>query len=103
MEERRRAPRYDVPAGELVFLPHSVTVQVLDISVDGILLQADRMLDVGARGALRLTMGGMPVSADVEVRRVFRSPTRNGTYGIGVSFVTITPEHRRVIERFMHQ
>jgi hypothetical protein len=103
MEERRRSPRYDIVAGELALLPFSITVEVLDISADGVLLQSNRLLGVGARGCLRLTIGGEPVAADIEVRRV--SPGSPGThpgYRIGATFVGLGSQHRQVIERFTH-
>jgi len=100
MEERRRAPRHVLQYGEFVGLPFSLTVQVMDISVAGVLLQSSRPVNVGARGALRLTFGDQSLNTDVAVTRV--SPTSTGAdgqYRIGAKFVSIRPEHRQLIER----
>jgi hypothetical protein len=101
MEERRRSARVAVE-GHLALLPSNVDVQVLDISVAGVLLHTAEPLDPGTRGSLRLNLWGAPFAADVEVRRV--SPLideGHGTrYGVGAVFVAIMPEHREMIERF---
>jgi PilZ domain-containing protein len=101
MDERRRSARLAVD-GQLAMLPSNVDVQVLDISVAGVLLHTSQPLDPGTRGNLRLNLWGAPFKADVEVRRV--SPLldegRGAGYGVGAVFVAILPEHRELIERF---
>jgi hypothetical protein len=100
MEERRRAVRTTL-YGQPAMWPATVEVRVLDISVAGVLLQTSQPIDAGTRGCLRLNLGGAPLVADVEVRRV--SPLvedgRDNGYGVGVVFVAITPEHRQLLER----
>jgi len=104
MEERRRSPRLTVEHGELAVLPYSITVQVLDISVGGVLLHSSRPVAAGERGNLRLNVGGQPFSANIEVQRVSAVSPGGGTgYSIGAMFVAISPEHRQVIERFTNQ
>ena len=102
MEERRRSPRVPVDKGQLAVLPFVVNVQVLDISVAGVLLESSRPVEVSTRGNLRLNVGGVPLSAEIEVRRVFRVPagSASGSYRIGAMFTAITAEHWQVIERF---
>jgi hypothetical protein len=101
MEERRRAPRFSLQRREAAVLPYSVSVRVLDISLAGVLLQCSQRVNVGARGRLRLNVGGTPVVADVEVRRIMGSPAARDTdYRIGAMFVALSREHRQVIERF---
>jgi hypothetical protein len=101
IEERRRSPRYEARAGELVVLPFAVSVQVIDISVAGVLMESSRPVAVGTRGSLRLNVGGTPFSAEVEVRRVSEATSGKGVkYRIGASFTSMNPEHRHVIERF---
>jgi hypothetical protein len=104
MNERRRAARTTV-AGQVATLPSNVDVQVLDISVGGVLLQTSRRLDPGTRGCLRLNLWGTAFAADVEVRRVsaIGEPGRESGYGVGAVFVAITREHRQLIERFASQ
>jgi hypothetical protein len=104
MNERRRSVRMTID-GQLATLPTNVDVQVLDISVAGVLLQTQQPFDPGTRGCLRLNLWGTPFSADVEVRRVNQlvDGGRPAGYGIGAVFVAIMPEHRQLIERFASQ
>jgi PilZ domain len=105
MEERRRSTRITLGQADRATLPTIQDVQVLDISVIGVMLHVSRPIDPGTRGCLRLNLWGSSFSADVEVRRV--SPvSENGRdlgYRVGASFVGITPEHRHLIERFASQ
>lgn len=104
MDERRRSPRYMTGAGEFAFLPVAASVQVLDISQAGVLLRSQQPVKVGTRGRLRLSVGGSPFTAEVEVRRVSQGPAEGGNgYRVGVMFVDIDPEHRQIIERFTRQ
>ena len=105
MEERRRSPRHSVEHAELAVLPYSITVQVLDISVGGVLLHSSRPVATGERGNLRLNVGGQPFSASIEVQRVSAGSPVGGSagYSIGAMFVGISPEHRQIIERFTNQ
>ena len=101
MEERRRSPRHEV-GGEFVNLPANMSVRVIDISSAGVLLQSGHLLSPGARGSLRFTLAGTPFSADIQVQRV-STPSESGSgYRIGATFVGMSPEHRRLIERFIN-
>jgi hypothetical protein len=104
MEERRRALRVPID-GTLATLPTAVNVQVLDISVGGVLLQAKERLEPGTRARLRLNMWGSPFAAEVEVKRVSQMSEnpQEIAFGLGAEFVSITPEHRQLIERFSSQ
>jgi len=84
-------------------LPFTMAVQVLDVSVTGVLLRSDRALPVGTRGSLRLTLGGELLAASVQVCRVSGDAGKQGAYRVGASFVAMRSEHRRTIERFIAQ
>jgi hypothetical protein len=90
---------------ELAKVPTSQSVQVLDISVMGVLLHASRAVDPGTRGSLKLNFWGSPFSAEVEIRRAVPVVEHGTTLGyrVGATFVAITPEHRQLIERFASQ
>jgi hypothetical protein len=104
MDERRQSPRFDLKTGEFAGLPFSMSVQVIDITVAGVLFQSSRSLEVGTRGLLRLNVGGTPFAADIEVQRVSdATAAKNLTYRMGAVFVNISPEHRQAIERFTNQ
>ena len=83
-------------------LPGNMSVRVIDISTAGVLLQSAHLLNPGSRGSLRFTLAGAPFAADIMVQRV-SSPAEPGSgYRIGATFVGMTPEHRRRIERFIN-
>ena len=81
-------------------VPVAESVRVLDLSSAGVLLETSSAPDLGAIAKLKLSVGGEPLAADVEVRRVTAAP---GGYRVGARFVEMTPTHRRLIERFMGQ
>jgi hypothetical protein len=105
MEDRRRSSRIEIGHVERVSLPTSESVQVLDISVTGVLLHASRSIEPGTRGVLKLNFGGSPFSVDVEIHRADLASEGGSSpnYRVGASFVAISPEHRQLIERFAIQ
>jgi len=102
IEERRRSPRYEIEAGELAILPVAISVQILDISPAGVLLQSSQSAKVGSRGRLSLDMAGQPFSAEVEVRRISLGVGNVG-HRIGVMFVDLSADCQQMIERFTQQ
>ena len=80
-------------------------VRLLDISLGGVLLESTHPVDIGTRGTLRFNFGGVPFSADVRVERVdvARAPAGSDRFSIGASFVALSPQDQRVIERFADQ
>jgi c-di-GMP-binding flagellar brake protein YcgR len=101
-EERRRAPRFDVIAGELAVLPISLSVRLIDISLGGVLVHAGQSAKEGSRGRLRLDLAGQPFAAEVEVRRLAPGPGGQG-YKIGARFLDLNDEQRQLIEAFTHR
>ena len=70
----------------------------------GVLLESSHPVDLGTRGTLRFNFGGVPFSADVKVERL--DGQRNGAverFTIGASFVALSRQDQRVIERFADQ
>lgn len=96
--ERRRAVRLPVEGGAEAGLVSTNSVRVVDISVGGVLLASPRPAPVGTRGRFSLTIGGQPLAAEVEIRRVVQAPDRSG-FRIGAMFLAITPAQRDTIER----
>jgi hypothetical protein len=101
VQERRRAVRTPL-RGQPAAWPSTVDVQVLDISVAGVLFRTSQPIDAGTRGRLRLNLWGAPLTADLEVRRVvpFVERGREDGYGVGAVFLAIAPAHRQLLERF---
>ena len=102
VQERRRSPRYGLQTETPAGIPLFLTVQVLEISQGGVLLQSSRPVGVGVRAPLRLTIAGQSFSTEVAVTRVSPSAAAGG-YQIGAAFVAIKPEHRELIERFTRE
>jgi hypothetical protein len=96
--ERRRAARLPVEAGAEAGIVSTNSVRVVDISVGGVLLASPRSAPIGTKGRLSLTIGGNPLAAEVEIRRVVEMPDRAG-FRIGAMFLAITPAQRDTIER----
>ena len=79
------------------------TVRVLDLSATGVLLQAQDAVGLRSKALLRLSVGGSPFAAEVEVMRVGPAPQSSEGYRIAAQFLAITPNHRQLIERFISQ
>ena len=79
------------------------SVRVLDLSATGVLLQAQDVVGVHSKAMLRLSMGGAPFAAEIEVTRVGPAPQPADGYRIAAQFLAITPNHRQLIERFISQ
>jgi hypothetical protein len=102
--DRRRVPRAVIADTELSVLAFPIPVRLLDISLGGVLLESSHPVELGTRGTLRFNFGGVPFSADVKVERLDSS--RNGAaerFTIGASFVALSRQDQRVIERFADQ
>jgi hypothetical protein len=102
--DRRRVPRAAIADTELSVLACPIPVRLLDISLGGVLLEAAHAVELGTRGTLRFNFGGVPFSADVKVARLDRRLHHGGDrFTIGASFVALSREDQRVIERFADQ
>jgi hypothetical protein len=101
MEERRRSPRRTVH-GEFAIVPTIANVQLLDVSVAGVLLECNQSFEKGAVGGLSVILGGSRFKADVHVQRVVPAGSEVGCR-LGARFVALSPDDRQLIERFMAQ
>ena len=102
--DRRRVPRAVIADTELSVLAFPIPVRLLDISLGGVLLESSHPVDLGTRGTLRFNFGGVPFSADVKVERIDRQAVGVGPrFTIGASFVALSRQDQRVIERFADQ
>ena len=79
------------------------SVRILDLSANGVLLQAQGAVGVRSKALLRLSVGGSPFAAEIEVMRVGPAPEQSDGYRIAAQFLAITPKHRQLIERFISQ
>ncbi len=102
--DRRRVPRAVIADTELSVLAFPIPVRLLDISLGGVLLESSQRVELGTRGTLRFNFGGVPFSADVKVERLDSQPTGPAErFTIGASFVALSRQDQRVIERFADQ
>lgn len=95
-------PRAVIAHTEISVLACPIAVRLLDISVSGVLLESSRSVDLGSRGTLRLNFAGLPLSAEIEIERaaLARTPFGAESFSIGATFVALSRENQRVIERF---
>jgi c-di-GMP-binding flagellar brake protein YcgR len=93
-----------MPAGQSAGIRQAVSVQILDISVGGLLFQVNQSVPIGARGPLRLTIDGRTFTTDVAVVRAAPvSTAADAPYQVRAQFTSMSPEHRRILERFTYQ
>ena len=87
--ERRRFRRVANDALPTELSHSSQKVQVLNISEQGVLLLANRGLALGSRGRLRLVFDGIPITADIVVKRSDRmgSYRAQARYHVAAMFV----------------
>jgi hypothetical protein len=102
MEERRRSPRRTVHGEIAVVVPTIANVQLLDVSLSGVLLLSDQSFEMGTEGGLSVNLDGSRFRADVHVQRVVAASPEVG-YRLGARFVALSPDDRQLIERFMAQ
>lgn len=91
-------PRVTLAAGYEVGLPMALTIEVLDISLSGVLLSSKAALEVPRRGRLRLPLDSF--AADVEIRRV---EPRESDVRFGASFVGLDETSRQRLAEFLRR
>ena len=79
------------------------SVRILELSASGVVLQAQDAVGVRSKALLRLSVGGSPFAAEIEVTRVGLATHPSEGYRIAAQFLAITPRHRQLIERFISQ
>lgn len=101
IHERRKQARFaiasdvDLTSGDNFYLGHA-----RDISVGGLFIETSATLPMGSKIAVRLKIKGKTFSLDAEVAWVlYRDDDQEG--GIGVRFIGLPVEARRLIESFM--
>ena len=102
--ERRRTPRVEPATGCDLALDVSIPVQVLDISLSGVLLGSKTELAVGEQAELRAAIGARSVNVHVIIRRVSvdMNPPRGGVrYKAGAVFAPMSAEQRVVLEELL--
>src|SRR5688572_26795242 len=93
--ERRRVPRAPIADITLSVLALPIQVRLLDISLNGVLLETTQRVDSGTTGTVRFNFGGVPFSADVKVERVEVNRTGQAErFNIGASFVALSRDHQ---------
>ena len=101
MIERRKTPRVEVKAHDMVRLELRHRVQMLDISQSGALIACETLLPVGVRGHLRASLGAQPFAAEVAVRRHHTRHAVRGQTSVGAMFGTMDERSRRSLELFL--
>jgi hypothetical protein len=98
VNERRQFPRRKLE-NEFTKVRSLSKVQVLEISIAGVLLRTSRSFAAGATGTLRLNLGGLPFTASLQIRRVASDSTLG--HLLGAAFLGLTPENVQLLTRFV--
>ena len=98
--ERRRSPRAPVVGHATAAFLAARVVQVVDISVGGVLLSSAELIPTGRAARLRATLGTGTLAADVVVKRVQPAKDAPGAR-IGAEFTSLDSGSRQAIERFL--
>ena len=77
------------------------TVQLLDISLGGVLMSSTTTLGTSRRGELRAVLGGERVAVEVEVRRLESTGPDGGRVRAAAAFVAMNENSRRSLEKFL--
>jgi hypothetical protein len=100
--DRRRYPRTPAVRDEVVCWPVTVDVELLEISVGGVLLSTVRPLTIGHRAHLRVVLNGEPFAALVEVCRLVPAHVAaSGRWVAAAFFVNLADAHRRSLQMFL--
>jgi hypothetical protein len=103
--ERRRSPRVQADDAYELSLSASLPVQVLDISLSGVLLASKAELAVGDRAEFHAAVGSRSLQVAIEVQRVTidNSPQRGGglRYRAGAVFADMSAEQRVALEQIL--
>ena len=89
-------------ASDLVaVLGREVSVQLLDISASGCLLESASRITLGATGTLIVTFDGKEYCDDVRIMRCLQSKGASGGYQVGAEFLWTTAPHERSLRRMV--
>ena len=100
-QERRRSPRATVAGGHALQMPLSTTVQLVDISLGGVLMHSPHPFEEGQYARLSTRLGAVPVDVDIEVRRTSRERDDSGAFRIGARFVGLDEATRQAMSTFL--
>lgn len=101
--ERRRSPRIEITADEVMRLELRHRVQLLDISQSGALIACEAGLPVGTRGHFRAGLAAQPFSAEVAVKRHHVKPAPRGQVGLGAIFGSMDDRSRHHLDLFLQR
>jgi hypothetical protein len=100
--ERRRSPRLRMTGSGEMYVPLKFPVRVLDISLNGVLLESDVPLPVGGRGRLLASTPGGPLATAFYVsRRRVEPATAGGVFS--ATFVDIDEHNQKCLEQLLNR
>jgi hypothetical protein len=99
--ERRRSPRSTVPGPVQLELPVTWTVQLLDISLGGVLMTGPPALRTGSEVHLRTFLGRDCFTARVRISRTAPAVADPSRVVAGAMFVALDQENDASLRRFL--
>jgi PilZ domain-containing protein len=101
LADRRRAKRVIPASPSEIQWPTWSTVELIDISVTGVLFTSQLKVPVGETGQLRMRLGDRAFNAEVEIRRDHRLPTRHTGFPLGAVFTSLDDANRLALDDFL--
>jgi hypothetical protein len=102
--ERRRFPRVAATDVVMAMRPVSLTVQILDLSAEGLLLACPQALSLGAKPRVVATFNGRRLDATLDICHVSSQWDRKFFgYRTGGRFVSLDPTARGVIDALLSE
>jgi hypothetical protein len=99
--DRRRSHRVNSLGRAEIGQPKWATVDLLDISVSGVLFVSDEALAAGDKGRLKVRLGDQTLTAEIEVRRKDTHSAARGGFRVGASFVGLDEDTSLLLEAFV--
>ena len=100
-KDRRRTSRVIPASPSEIQWPTWSTVELVDISVTGVLFTSQLRVPVGEKGQLRMRLGDRAFQAEVEIRREHRPGTKHSGFPLGAVFTTLDEANRLTLDDFL--
>jgi hypothetical protein len=99
--ERRRTIRVTPTKSPEIRWPAFSTVQLVDISTDGVLFNSPVPLTAGEKAQLRMRLGDRSFSGEIEIRREHTKSAKQSGYPFAAVFTSVGEASRLTLDEFL--
>jgi hypothetical protein len=99
--DRRVPPRFEIVGDLWGTLDITRPVRVVNISMQGALIEIDRRWDIGSVHTVTIASGGDPCRGRMCVRHIREAGEREGSFLAGVEFLSVSPGMAGEIARWL--